>query len=337
MGRRAGLAALCVLYAGCSLVASAPAGERGAEWTDTSPHESKYAEVNGVRLNYLDWGGDGPPLVLVHGLGDDPHIFDDLAGELRDQFRIVAYARRGHGQSDAPSGPYDAATLVEDLHQLLNQLEIKRASLLGWSMGGNEISDLARQYPDRVDKLVYLEGAYDWSDPPFAESFPEMLSLLSPSAAEVRSLDAFRDWFQNTWLGACPWSPGLEAYLRDLTRIGADGSVGTVPNGEVGRALLNTIRTWHRDYSRIEAPVLAIYSTVFFPTDRADLDLRRKLRQFEREVMSPFRNANMERLRRELPRATVQRLPDTTHMSVGVRQPKTLAAAIREFLTGRRA
>jgi pimeloyl-ACP methyl ester carboxylesterase len=325
-----------LVLGGCASLAPSSAGERGASWSDPSPHQSAHAEVNGVRLNYLDWGGEGPPLVLLHGIGDNPHVFDDLAAELREQFRVVAYARRGHGQSDAPPGPYDAATLVEDLHQFLNHLKIKRASLLGWSMGGNEIGDFAGQYPDRVDKLVYLEGAYDWSDPRFADAFPEMLSLLSPTAAEVRSLDAFRDWFQSTWLGVCPWTPGLEAYLRDLTRIGADGSVRTVPNGEVGRALLATFRNWHRDYGRIEAPVLALYSTVFFPTDRADLDLRRKLRQFEREVMSPFRNANMERVRSELPRATVQRLPDTTHMSVGVRRPKELAATIRDFLVGRR-
>jgi pimeloyl-ACP methyl ester carboxylesterase len=327
--------ALLLPFGACAL--RAPSDGRSAGWADTFPHQSAYAEVNGVGLNYLDWGGDGPPLVMVHGIGDDPHVFDDLAAELHDEFRVVAYARRGHGQSDAPPGPYDAATLVADLHQLLNRLKIGRVSLLGWSMGGNEISDFARQNPDRVDKLVYLEGGYDWSDPQFAESFPEMLSLLSPSAAEVRSLDAFRDWLQNTWLGTCPWSPGLEAYLRDLTRIAADGSVGTVPNGEIGRALLHTLRTWRRDYKGIEAPVLALYATVFFPTDRADLDLRRKLRLFERETMSPFRNASMDRLRRELPRATVQRLPDTTHMSIGVRQPKALATTIREFLEGRRS
>ena len=48
-------------------------------WTDDSPHGSAFAVVNGVRLQYLDWGGGGDPLVLVHGLGDSPHLFDDLA------------------------------------------------------------------------------------------------------------------------------------------------------------------------------------------------------------------------------------------------------------------
>ncbi len=74
-------------------------------YTDASPHKSAFAHVNGVNLNYLDWGGDGPALVMIHGIGDDPHIFDDLASLLHDRFRIIAYARRGHGLSDAPPGP----------------------------------------------------------------------------------------------------------------------------------------------------------------------------------------------------------------------------------------
>jgi alpha-beta hydrolase superfamily lysophospholipase len=87
----------------------------GVNYTDTSPHKSAFARVHGANLNYLDWGGDGPALVMIHGIGDDPHIFDDLASRLHDRFRIIAYARRSHGLSDAPPGAlYDAATLVDD-------------------------------------------------------------------------------------------------------------------------------------------------------------------------------------------------------------------------------
>jgi pimeloyl-ACP methyl ester carboxylesterase len=85
-----------------------------ATWSDNSPHKSGFVTVNGVRLNYLDWGGSGPALMLIHGGGDNPQIFDDLAPAFTDRFRVVAYARRGHGQSEA-KGPYDTATLTEDL------------------------------------------------------------------------------------------------------------------------------------------------------------------------------------------------------------------------------
>jgi pimeloyl-ACP methyl ester carboxylesterase len=124
------------------------------DWKDLSPHRSEFVHVSGVRLNYLDWGGDGPPVMMIHGLGDDPHILDDLAEHLRDRFHIVAYARRGHGSSDLPDGPYDSATLTEDLRQLLDRLKSQRTHLVGWSMGGNEVTAFAGQHPDRVDRIV---------------------------------------------------------------------------------------------------------------------------------------------------------------------------------------
>src|SRR5262245_51209687 len=202
-------------------------------WTDSSPHRSEFVEVNGVRLYYLDWGGVGRNLVLIHGLTDSPHIFDDFAPLLRDRFHVVAYARRGHGRSDSPSGPYDQHTLVEDLRQLLDRLDISRTSLLGWSMGGNEETEFAGRYPERVDKLVYLEAAYDWSYSKYQSDFP----ALSPTASDLQSLDAYRVWYRRTWFGDTPWTSGLEAYLRDITTVAADGSVHPVPSGQVLDAL----------------------------------------------------------------------------------------------------
>jgi pimeloyl-ACP methyl ester carboxylesterase len=113
--------------------------------------------------------------MVVQGIANSPHIFDDLAPLLRDHFRVLAYARRGHGQSDAPAGPYDSRALVSDLRHFLDNLGIERANLLGWSMGGDEITEFAGSYSDRVGKLVYLEGGYDWSDPTFYKSFTEIL------------------------------------------------------------------------------------------------------------------------------------------------------------------
>ena len=160
--------------------------------------------VNGVQLNYLDWGGSGPPLVLVHGMTDSPHIFDDLAPSLRDSFHVIAYARRGHGASDAPTGPYDQATLLADLEQFLDRLGVTRASLLGWSMGGNEITAFAAAHPERVAGLVYLEAGYDWSDVRFQKEFP----ALAADDTALRSLDAYRAWYRRTWFGDTAWTPG---------------------------------------------------------------------------------------------------------------------------------
>jgi len=66
-------------------------------WTDTAAHKSAFVTVNGIRMNYLDWGGNKPVLILIHGFQDNPHVFDDLAPAFTDHFRVIAYARRGHG------------------------------------------------------------------------------------------------------------------------------------------------------------------------------------------------------------------------------------------------
>src|SRR5262245_27415440 len=211
--RRALLVGISAAVVAC--VAPQHAVVNEASWTDPFPHRSDYITVNGIRLNYLDWGGQGSPLILVHGLTDSPHIFDDFASLLRNDFRIISYARLGHGHSDAPNGPYDQGTLVDDLRQLLDSLGIARASLLGWSMGGNEITEFAGRYPDRVANLVFLEAGYDWSNSDFQRKFPP----LTADAAALASLDAYRRWYRQTWFGNTEWTPGLEAYLRDITHI----------------------------------------------------------------------------------------------------------------------
>jgi pimeloyl-ACP methyl ester carboxylesterase len=107
-------------------------------------------------------------------------------------FHIIAYARHGHGRSDAPPGPYDGPMLAEDLRQLLGALGIQQVHLLGWSMGGDEITALAGRYPDCVKKLIHLAEAYDWSTPTFFKAFGDILAVNCPGADNLRSLDAFR-------------------------------------------------------------------------------------------------------------------------------------------------
>ena len=71
------------------------------------PPVEGWAEVRDLRVRYLDWGGDGPPVLALHGLASSAHWFDLVAPLLRDRYRIIAPDQRGHGQTtQAPSG-YD--------------------------------------------------------------------------------------------------------------------------------------------------------------------------------------------------------------------------------------
>src|SRR5690349_22813708 len=71
-----------------------------------------------VKLHYLDWGGAGEPLILIHGLGDSPFLFKELADSLSEHFRIIAYSKRGHCKSETSSLSFDNPALVSDLKLL---------------------------------------------------------------------------------------------------------------------------------------------------------------------------------------------------------------------------
>lgn len=287
---------------------------------------------NDIRLHYVEWGGTGPALVLVHGFAVSPHIFADLAALLQDDFRVVSYARRGHGQSDAPPGPYDNATLVEDLRLVLDSLGIAQAHLLGWSMGGNEITAFAGTYPERALRLIYLEAGYDWSDSTFWEAFGALPVDIQPDSAALQTLDAYREWFHGLFMRGVDWTPGLEALFGDIARLGNDGSVQPIPSGRAAEGLMASLTTTGRDYGRVRSPALALYSATHFNAGAFDSQDAQALTEWESLIMEPFRRSSIERIRRELPGVTVVRVENTTHLTIGLIHLQALADTIRKFL-----
>lgn len=126
-----------------------------------SNHKSGFVHGNGIRLHYLDWGGNGPALIFLAGMGSSAYIFDQIAPRFTDSFRVLALTRRGHGDSDTPETGYDADTLTEDIRQFMDELHIEKAVLAGHSLAGVELTHFAATYPERVEKLVYLEALDD--------------------------------------------------------------------------------------------------------------------------------------------------------------------------------
>lgn len=143
------------------LVAPLAFGQDAGFPKDTSPHTESFVEVNGVSLHYLDWGGNGEPLVLLTGYGPTAHTFDDLAPHLTKRFRVVAFTRRGRAPSAQPASGYDLATLTADVEAFLDALNLRRVHLVGHSFGGTEMTEFARRHPERVASLVYFDAALD--------------------------------------------------------------------------------------------------------------------------------------------------------------------------------
>jgi esterase len=113
---------------------------------------SRTAEVNGLRLHYLDWGNEGAtPLVLLHGLGGAAGEWRRVAEHFRARYRVIALDQRGHGDSDAaPGHAYATDDFVADLEAFVDALGLERFILVGQSMGGHNTMAYTARHPERV-------------------------------------------------------------------------------------------------------------------------------------------------------------------------------------------
>jgi pimeloyl-ACP methyl ester carboxylesterase len=302
-------------------------------WSDTAAHNSGFVIVNGIRLHYLDWGGLGPALILIHGGLDNAHVFDDLAPALTSHFRVIAYDLRGHGHSDA-KGPFDTATRTEDLCGLMDRLGITKAHLAGWSLGGNDITALAGTYPERVDSIVYLEGAYDWGSPALANAFKSLpIDFLAPASA-MSSLDAYREYQKTVWFPAVSNTSRFEAYVRDLVGIQSDETVRSRMTDSVAQEVLSTVLTDRPHYTEVRSPALAIYAETFLDVRNGNPTQLAKNLDWEQKHMALFRAASIERVRRELPSVEIVKVPGT-HKDFVFTSRKQIVSTMQRFLGGK--
>lgn len=134
------------------------------EWKDSSPHTVQFVTVDGgVRLEVLDWGGSGRPLLLLAGLGNSAHVFDALAVKLNKSFHVYGLTRRGFGASGKPTSGYSADRLADDVLEVVDSLKLNKPLLAGHSIAGEELSSIGSRHADRVSGLVYLDAAYSYA------------------------------------------------------------------------------------------------------------------------------------------------------------------------------
>ncbi len=130
-------------------------------WHDPSPHTVQFVNVDeNVNLEVLDWGGAGRPLVLLAGLGNTAHVFDDFAPKLTPKYHVYGITRRGYGASSAPASGYSADRRGDDVLAVLDALKINRPVLVGHSIAGDELSSVGTRHPERVVGLIYIDAGY---------------------------------------------------------------------------------------------------------------------------------------------------------------------------------
>jgi len=137
------------------------------EKTDSSRHIVQMISVEqGVSLEVLDWGGTGRPLVLLTGLADDAHVFDDFAPKLTAHYHVYGITRRGRGISNYPepkAANYSATRLGEDVLAVIDALHLNKPVLAGHSIAGEELSYIGLHHPEKVAGLIYMDAGYHYA------------------------------------------------------------------------------------------------------------------------------------------------------------------------------
>ena len=327
------LASLCV--AACSGARGASTTTRSGDslnarhvgvWRDASPHTTRFVTVpSGVRLEVLDWGGTGEPLVFLAGLENTGHIFDDFAPRFTDHFHVLGITRRGWGASDHPDSGYTIPILVADVRAVLDSLHLTRVDLVGHSIAGQELSWIAAKDPHRVHRLVYLDAGFDYHTHPIPGILPSMpLPTAEDSASPAAGLAYMRRMSD---------APIPEADFRATERFDSTGrDLGPATSSAPSTAVVVSASAIAPPLSEVRAPTLAIYdwpiaAAEFLPfisvTDTAAPHWLR--------IAQDWHAAQRDEFKAKVRNARIVELHGASHY-VFLTEPDSVAHRMRQFL-----
>jgi len=147
--------------------------------------------------------GEGPPLVLVHGVGLDHTMWDRVLDSLGASRRVIRYDLLGHGQTPDPPGPRTLDDFVVQLLTVLDAHRLDRADVAGLSLGGMVVLAAAARHPDRFDRLALLNTVFERSPEQVETALRRMAIAESEGMAAVADLAVDR-WFSTQWQAKHP-------------------------------------------------------------------------------------------------------------------------------------
>lgn len=231
---------------------------------DRFPPKSDFILANSTRLHYLDWGGEGPVLLFLAGMGCSAHIFGKFIPRFTDKFHVLALDRRGHGDSDYPETGYDANTLTENLRQFLDVLKIDQVILAGYSMARVELSRFAVLYPERVLRLVFLNAAYDTSsieDKAVRENNPLVKMIPAWPEDDPDTIEDYTDTIRRIYPSfTMIWDETMEEQIRHTVKINSDGKVVDKMSDAISKAINDTLASYKPESENIRVPVLSFFA-----------------------------------------------------------------------------
>ena len=302
----------------------------------TANHISGFVNVNGIRLHYLDWGGSGPALIFLTGMGSSAYIYNRFAPRFTDKFRVLGLTRRGHGDSDYPDTGYDADTLVEDIRQFMDQLKVEKAILVGHSLAGVELTHFAATYPGRVEQLVYLEALDDRrAEQPIHTQNPlNQVQLKREASAPPRTFEEYiaivkKDIPEFAAIWSDVWD---EEYSHDVT-VNEDGIYVDRMPAHIEQALIKNLIT---DYAppKVTTPIPTL---CFYGQRKRQLTAEYTAEQkaayeiFIRDVRDPIFKSIIAEFQSRFPQAKIVVIPGGHHYCF-IAQEELVYTEMRNFL-----
>jgi len=274
--------------------------------------------VGSVSLAVAEWPGPakGPAIVCIHGLTANHTCWASVADVLSPAHRLIAYDLRGRGESDKPDKGYSLAVHGDDLEGLLDHFGLKKAVLIGHSLGAHIAVRFAATRPQRVAKLVLVDGGLDVRH----EVIESLRPAINRLGVEFPSLELFMGFVRALPMFEGRWNDYLERYFRyDVEELPA----GTVRAKAARLAIEEEIANLERErlwvyHHQVKAPTLIFRAPdgLLTPTDCL-------MTQEEAEAMA-----------HAIPRAKLVVVPGTNHYTVLLGQHPKVKTALRAFLKG---
>lgn len=285
-----------------------------------------------VSLEVVDWGGRGPELVFLTGIGHTAHVFDEFAPAFTDSFHVLGITRRGYGASSGQLPASNVDTLVADITAVLDTLNVSSVVLVGHSIAGEEMTRFGEVNGTRCAGLIYLDAAYDRTvnDALFkAHPIPAAPPMRSSDSSSVATVRAYWARIIGVLLP--------ESEIRALSRIDTSGRyMGDVTADSLGQRIFGAVRTPRWD--RVQCRSLAIYSMADSTADL--LPYYSELDSTGRGQADAFVNAWAPLNAASRTQFKQHPLNEVVEMRAGhylfLQHPEEVARAMRRFLSGKR-
>jgi pimeloyl-ACP methyl ester carboxylesterase len=277
---------------------------------DPSLHKTLFVPVaKDVTLEVLDWGGSGPALVFLPGLGNTAHVFDEFAPKFVPRYHVYGITRRGIGLSSAPPPTdenYDADRLGDDVVAVIDALKLSRPVLAGHSVAGEELSSVGTRHPDKVRGLIYLDaiGTVAFYNPVGGSLGVDVavmrrdLAALPKAGSSPKASLALMQEMEAT-------IPNLQKDFADYSAI-LNGLPETPPRRQTRQLLVgDAILANERKYSGTKLPTLAVVAEPRACAPNCDSSSSKALAASEAAKTDAFEAGN--------PGATIVRLPHANH------------------------